>query len=235
MVKRSVPVTRGSLSHLIVPQSKTWVSTAAGVTKRRPASLDMPVPFTGLFLDAYIFEAAYLLGNGTLGRQALDARGAKESADALGPAENILDIFRFGDRAAVTEDENFRVDGDGRFLDGLYAGNRLVKRDGCFGADGPFRGQAHVCDQKVRAGFRHRDRLIFIKDIGTGKQVQLVSTRNHLHFLGVSHAGFLQVLAEETIDEPHRREVLHSREAELLQLAKKAVHHTKRIGSAHAG
>ncbi len=51
MVNRSVPVTRGSLSHLIVPQSKTCVSTAAGVTKRRPANLGMPAPLVVVHMD----------------------------------------------------------------------------------------------------------------------------------------------------------------------------------------
>src|ERR1017187_9970879 len=87
MVKRSVAVTRGSLSHLIVPQSKTCVSTAAGVTKRRPVSLDMPAPLVVSRIDVEILEIPYLLGNGALSGQPLNARGAKESANAFGPAE----------------------------------------------------------------------------------------------------------------------------------------------------
>src|ERR1035438_2702852 len=89
MVKRSVAVTRGSLSHLIVPQSKTCVSTAAGVTKRRPASLDMPAPLVVSRIDVEMLEIPYLLGNGALSGQPLNARGAKESANAFGPAEDI--------------------------------------------------------------------------------------------------------------------------------------------------
>src|ERR1700733_8359071 len=113
MVKRSVAVTRGSLSHLIVPQSKIWVSTSAGLMNRRPASLDMLVPFAAFRVDAQVFETLYLLSDGTLGGQALDARGAKESADTSGSAEDVLNILRFGDRAAMAEDQNFRMNRDG--------------------------------------------------------------------------------------------------------------------------
>ena len=60
-------------------------------------------------------------------------------------------------------------------------------------------------------------------------------SRNHLNFLGVSHTGFFEILAEAAIDQPHRRKVLHSGEAELLQVAKKQIHHAKRIGSTDAG
>src|ERR1035441_717664 len=106
MVKRSVAVTRGSLSHLIVPQSKTCVSTAAGVTKRRPVSLDMPAPLVVSRIDVEILEIPYLLGNGALSGQPLNARGAKESANALGPAEDILNIVRLSNRTAMTKHQN---------------------------------------------------------------------------------------------------------------------------------
>jgi hypothetical protein len=77
--------------------------------------------------------------------------------------------------------------------------------------------------------------LIFIEDIRAGKQVQIMRSRNHLNFLGVSHAGFLETLAEAAIDQPHRRKVLHSGKAELFQVAKKQIHDAKRIGSTDAG
>jgi hypothetical protein len=182
-----------------------------------------------------ILEIPYLLGNGALGGQALDARGAKESADALGPAEYVLDIVRLGNRAAMTKDQNVGADGDGGFPDGLNAINRLIERDGCPGADCPFCRPSHVRDQKVCACSCHGLCLIFIEDIRAGEQVQLVRSRNHLNFLGVSHAGFLETFAEATIDQPHRRKVLHSGKAHLFEVAKKQIHDSKRIGSTDAG
>ena len=151
-----------------------------------------------------------MLGNGSLSRQALDARGAKEPADTLCPAEDVLDIVGLGYWAPMTEDQDVGMDGDGRFLDGLNAGNRLIECDGRPGADRPFRGQSHVCDQEVRAGSCHGLRFVFIEDIGAGEQIQLMRVRNHLDFLRVTHAGLLQVLAEEAIDQSHGGEILHS-------------------------
>src|ERR1700722_14727416 len=189
MAKRSVPVTRGSLSHLIVPQSKTWVSTAAGVTKRRPAKLGMVAPFLGSRLQ--ILETSYPFGDGKLGRQAFDARGAKKSADALGSAKDVLCIRRIGDRTTMTEDQDLGLDGDRCLLDGLNALNRLIERDGGSGTDGSLCRQAHVCDQEVRAGFRHGPRFVFVEGIGAGEQIQFMGTRNHLDLQSVSHTGFL--------------------------------------------
>ncbi len=116
----------------------------------------------------------------------------------------------------------------------MNAGNRLIECDGRPGADGPFGGQSHVRDQEVRAGFRHGLRLGFIEDVRAGEQVQFMRACNHLNFLAVSHAGFLQILAEKAIDQPHGGEVLHSGKAELFQIAKKQVHDAKRIGSTNA-
>jgi hypothetical protein len=140
MVKRSVAVTRGSLSHLIVPQSKSCVSTSAGLMNRRPASLDMLVPFAAFRVDVEVLETLHLLSDGTLRGQPLDARGAKESANPSGSAEDVLNVLRLGDRAAMAEDQNFRMDGDGCLLDSLNAGNRLIECDRGPGADGPFGG-----------------------------------------------------------------------------------------------
>src|ERR1700759_377192 len=138
MVKRPVPVTRGSLSHLIVPQSKTWVSTSSAVTNRRPASLDMVVPLAALCLEFQAFEILYLRGDGTLGGHTLDAGGAEKAGDALGAVENVLNILRLSNRAAMAADQNLRMDGDGRSLDGRNAVDRWIERDRRPGANSPF-------------------------------------------------------------------------------------------------
>src|SRR6185369_11102597 len=181
MVMRSVPVTRGSLSHLMVPHSKTCVSTAAGVTKRRPENVGMLAP---LFRsDVQVFEIPYLLGDGTLSGQALNARGSKESANALGPTEDVLNIVGLGNGAAMTKDQDLRADGDGCLLDRLNAVNRLIKSKGCLSADGSFCGQSHVRDQEVCACFCHGPGLVFIEYIWAGEQVQVMRSSNHLDFL----------------------------------------------------
>src|ERR1700753_888330 len=201
MVKRLVPVTRGSLSHLIVPQSKTWVSTEAGVTKRRPSGLAMVAP---LRMPAEMLETSYLLGDCAVGGQAFDARGAKKSGDALRSAQDVLDVVRLSDGAAMAQDQNVGAHGDCCLLDGLNTGHRLIEGDGSPGADGSFRGETHVCNQQVRAGLRHVPRLLFIEDIRAGEQIECMRACNHLHFQGVSHSGFFQILAANAGDQPNR-------------------------------
>src|ERR1700678_4270514 len=100
----------------------------------------MLVPFAAFGVEAEVLETLHLLGDGTLRGQALDARGAKESADTTGSAQDVLNVLRLGNRAAMAEDQNFRMDGDGCLLDGLNAGNRLIARDRGPVADGPFGG-----------------------------------------------------------------------------------------------
>src|SRR4051794_31735930 len=165
MVKRSVPVTRGSLSHLMVPQSKIWVSTLAGVTKRRPANLAIAAPLLMILLEIHLLKTHHLIGDCPFGRQAFDARGAKKSCDAFSPTENVFHIFRLCNWAPVTKNQNLRAQGTGRFADGLNAGNRLVQSDSCLGADRALCGQSHVRDQKVGTGFGHGTRLVRVENI----------------------------------------------------------------------
>jgi hypothetical protein len=100
----------------------------------------MLVPFAAFRVDVEVLETLHLLSDGALRGQALDARGAKESANPLGSAKDVLNVLRLSDRAAMAQDQNFRMDGDSCLLDGLNAGNRLIERDRGPGADGPLGG-----------------------------------------------------------------------------------------------
>jgi hypothetical protein len=55
-----------------------------------------------------------------------------------------------------------------------------------------------------------------------------------LNTYGVPHAGLLQVLPEHAVDEPDRREVLHSGEAHRLELAQEHVRQVERVGPVDA-
>ena len=51
----------------------------------------------------------------------------------------------------------------------------------------------------------------------------------------VAHACLFEVLSEHTVDQSDRREVLHSGEAEPLQLRQEDLRHVERIGGIDAG
>ena len=76
--------------------------------------------------------------------------------------------------------------------------------------------ESHVRDQEIRAGVCHVLGLVFIEDVRAGEQVERMRACNHLDFQGESHSGFLKILAEKTIDQAHRGEVLHTGKAELF-------------------
>src|SRR4051794_23143263 len=55
------------------------------------------------------FEAPHFLGHRHLGGWALPDRSAEDPDDALGAAQHIGGVLRFGERAAVAEDDHVRV------------------------------------------------------------------------------------------------------------------------------
>src|SRR3989442_783290 len=150
MVKPLVLVTRGSLIHLMVPQSKTIVSTSDGRTRRSPGRSAISPPYRGLptgsFLERKRFEFLNLFGDGPLRRKSLHARSSKEARDAARPAQYIDDIVRLGQRPAVADHQDLRVDRHRGVADGLDERHSLIERQGRPGADGSLGGQPRVCD-----------------------------------------------------------------------------------------
>src|SRR5688572_27613451 len=92
-------VASGVTNHLIAPQSNVCVGTAFGSTACTDSSFDRD----GL-------EAPHGLGQGDFGRQALHARGAEEADDPVRASEYVRGVLGLGDRAAVAEHEDVRVD-----------------------------------------------------------------------------------------------------------------------------
>src|SRR5207247_9255025 len=109
------------------------------------------------------------------GRQALDAGSTEKAADAFGVTENVLRILRLGDGTAVAKDDDVGIDRHGGVVQGLNALGGLFQRESSLGADGPFRGQAHVRNQYIRARAGHRSRFILIKNIRASKQTERMS------------------------------------------------------------
>ena len=49
--------------------------------------------------------------------------------------------------------------------------------------------------------------------VRSGQQVEFAGGGDHLHLEPVAHAGLLEVLPEDAVDQTDRREVLHAGEA----------------------
>ena len=134
----------------------------------------------------------------------------------------------------MAQDEDVFPHLDGRVPDGLDPFGGLRQRHGRLRADRPARGQAHVGYQHVSAGLGHLHRLFLVEDVGAGEQPGLVGFGDHLHLQVVSHVRFFQVLAEQTVNEPDRGEVLHAGEALVLQLLDEDAHDAEGIRAAYA-
>ena len=61
--------------------------------------------------------------------------------------------------------------------------------------------QAHVRDDDVGACARHVGGLLLVEHVGAGEHVKLVRLADHVHLELVTHARFLEVLAERAVDE----------------------------------
>src|SRR5437868_7522867 len=84
-------------------------------------------------------------------------------------------------------------------------------------------------NENISSGLRHSARLIRVKDIGSRQHVQFVCPADHLDLQSEAHARLLQVLPEGAIKETNGREVLHTREAHLLELLQKVRHDSEWI------
>ena len=103
------------------------------------------------FLEPKRFEFLNLFGDGPLRRKSLHARGSKEARDAARPAQYIDDIVRLGQRPAVADHQDLRVDRHRDVADGLDERHSLIEREGRPGADGSLGGQPRVGDDDVRS------------------------------------------------------------------------------------
>ena len=86
-------------------------------------------------------ELLHATRDGDFRWQALDARRSEEADDAFGMVDDVLGIFRFGDRPAVAEHQNIRVDLLGSVVKSLHAINRFFERQRRLGTDASLRRQ----------------------------------------------------------------------------------------------
>src|SRR5579875_2848908 len=141
----------GDTNHFMVPQSKLNVSTSAGLM----CVMVMSGSSSARSANGQFSEGTHLGGEGALGGQPLHRRGAEEAADPGGTGEHVSRIPGLGDRTAVAEHQDVRVDGDRRVPHRLHPLHRLVQAQRGPCADSARGGQAHMRDQYIGAGPGH--------------------------------------------------------------------------------
>ena len=90
-------------------------------------------------------------------------------------------------------------------------------------------------DDDVGAGAGHGARLLGVEDIGRGQEVQLVGLADHVDLEPEAHAGLLEALAHDAVEEADGRKILDAGESHRLQLGEELRHQHEGIGAVDAG
>ncbi len=159
----------------------------------------------------------------------------KKPGDAGGVLQDVLGVLGLGDRAAVAQGDDVRLDRRGRVADRLDQLGRLLEGEGRRGPDRALRGQPHVGHDHVRAGLRHRARLVGVEDVRRRQEAGGMGGPDHVDLEAVAHARLFEVLAELAVAQADGREVLDAREADPLDLLQEDGHQAERIGATDAG
>src|SRR5215831_7924902 len=144
-----------------------------------------------------LFEVLGLPGYGLFGWQPLHRACPVESMTVPCPAQYPSRVRRLGNLTTVAQHDHIGSHGKCRLRDGIDAGDTFVERESGFRTDRAIRCETHMRDDHISARAGHSFRLLWIKDIRSGKEILLVGEPDHFHFLGVTHPGFFQVLAED--------------------------------------
>src|SRR5437867_4257780 len=127
------PVFPGMQRQPIVPQSNSSWRTSDCFTK----------VLIVLLSEGDRLEAAHVLGHRSLGRQPIHRGGSDEADHALGVREHVRGVVRLGDRTAVAEHEDVRLDAPGCVVHRLDEGHALLECLRGRGAGLPARREAH--------------------------------------------------------------------------------------------
>src|SRR5581483_2245677 len=180
-------------------------------------------------------EFANLIRQRPLDRQSLHRGGAVEAMAVPGVLHDEIGIGRLGDRAAMREHEDIRIDAQGRSGPGADLFRAVFQLQSSVRADSSAGGEAEMADDDIGPGNGHRGGLLLAEHIGRGQHVLLMRLGDHVDLQRIGHAGFLQIGAEDAVDQPDGREALHAGEAERLQLIEEHIHVAEGIGAIDAG
>ena len=100
---------------------------------------------------------------------------------------------------------------DRRPCDALHTGRSLLERTGSVRhADRSADGRAHVGDDHIGTGLRHRPGLLSIGNVDDREEVHAPGKGNHVNLLLEAHSGFLEDLPELPIHDAVGGEVVHA-------------------------
>src|SRR4029077_2416416 len=120
------------------------------------------------------------------------------------------------------------------FGDGVDPAGASFERQRGFRTDHAAGGQAHVGDDNVRTGVRHRGRLRRVENIRGRQEVLLVGQPDHLNLQRVAHSGLFQIPAEDSVDQSDGWEILHSGETDSGDTVEEGVEPAKGVGAIYS-
>ena len=92
-----------------------------------------------------------------------------------------------------------------------------------------------MADDDVGACDRHRRGFAFAEHVRRRQHVLVTRLGDHVDLQRVGHSGLFEIGAEDAVDQPDGRKVLHAGKAERLQLVEEEVHVAERVGAVDAG
>ena len=163
------PVNDGRLTQPVSPQSNVLANDV--VPRDEPPA--HAVSWIGIDLKRRMFS---VIATSVGSRSMLDA--PKKPTMPFVRSSTYCGVVRLGDRPAVAEHQDVRVDRPAPRR-AAPARARRPRRASCAvcGADAALGRQAHVRDEHVGAGLGHRARLVLGEHVGRGQQVELVRAR----------------------------------------------------------
>ena len=90
-----------------------------------------------------------------------------------------------------------------------------------------------MCDNDVRAGLRHEFGFLDVEYVRGCKQIEFAGCGDQLDFLRVAHPRFLEVCAEQPVDQSDGWEVLDSRKAEFFEFFQEDVSDHEGVGAVY--
>ena len=170
-----------------------------------------------------------------LHRQALHRGGAVEAVALARVFHDEVGIRRLGDRAAMGQHQYVRIDAERGRGPGVDLFRTVLEFRRGVRPDRAAGGQAEMADDDVRACDRHRRGLAFAEHVGCRQHVLVTRLGDHVDLQRIGHSRLFQIGAEDAVDQPDGRKVLHAGKAQRLQLEETGMSYALGSGMIDAG